>query len=211
MRLYKSWRKKISYRLWSKRSSLKNFLISPHPSTNFEIQAYYQNEPRFNGVYSRDNLPDKIKDGAYIINLDEYSDIGTHWVALYVISSIEISSVESIEHNSIDTSNLNNQQFRLNKISEIEDYFITEIKERELMSKKLSKYISFFDYFDKSLIFLSVTSGSISIASFAAVIGTPVVITSASLSLTFSLCTGLVKKLLKARRKKKKKHNKILC
>ena len=84
MRLYKSWRKKISYRLWSKRSSLKNFLISPHPSTNFEIQAYYQNEPRFNGVYSRDNLPDKIKDGAYIINLDEYSDIGTHWVALYV-------------------------------------------------------------------------------------------------------------------------------
>ena len=79
------------------------------------------------------------------------------------------------------------------------------------MSKKLSKYISFFDYFDKSLIFLSVTSGSISIASFAAVIGTPVVITSASLSLTFSLCTGLVKKLLKARRKKKKKHNKILC
>ena len=55
----------------------------PHPLTNFEIQKYYQNEPRFNGVYSRDNLP-KIKDGAYIINLDEYSDIGTHWVALYV-------------------------------------------------------------------------------------------------------------------------------
>ena len=45
---------------------------------------YYQNEPRFNGVYSRDDLADKIKDGAYIINLDEYSDIGTHWIALYV-------------------------------------------------------------------------------------------------------------------------------
>ena len=45
---------------------------------------YYQNEPRFNGVYSRDNLPDKIKDGAYVINLDEYSDIGTHRIALYV-------------------------------------------------------------------------------------------------------------------------------
>ena len=55
----------------------------PLPLTNFEIQKYYQNEPRFNGVYSRDNLP-KIKDGAYVINLDEYSDIGTHWVALYV-------------------------------------------------------------------------------------------------------------------------------
>ena len=51
---------------------------------NLEIQAYYQNEPRFIGVYSRDNFPDKIKDGAYIVNLDEYSDIGTHWIALYV-------------------------------------------------------------------------------------------------------------------------------
>ena len=55
-----------------------------HPLTNFEIQAYYQNEPRFNGVFSRDNLPNKIKNGAYVINLDEYHDIGTHWVALYV-------------------------------------------------------------------------------------------------------------------------------
>ena len=122
----------------------------------------------------------------------------------------ESNSIESIEHNSVDTSNLNNQQFRLNKISEIEDNFITEIKERELMSKKLSKYISFFDYFDKSLIVLSVTSGSISIASFATVIGIPIGITSASLSLAFSLCTGLVKKLLKATRNKKKKHNKIV-
>ena len=54
----------------------------PHPLTSFEIQKY-QNEPRFNGVYSRDNLTE-IKDGAYVINLDEYSDIGTHWVALHV-------------------------------------------------------------------------------------------------------------------------------
>ena len=57
-------------------------MISPHPLTNF--QEYYQNEPRFNGVYSRDNLPNKIKDGAYVINLDEHYDIGTHWIALYV-------------------------------------------------------------------------------------------------------------------------------
>ena len=57
--------------------------MAPHLLTNFEIQKYYKTEPTFNGVYSRDNLP-KIKDGAYIINLDEYSDIGTHWVALYV-------------------------------------------------------------------------------------------------------------------------------
>ena len=60
--------------------------MPPHPLTNFEIQKYYQNEPRFNGVYSRDNLP-KIKDGAYVINLDEYSDIGTHWIALYVLNN----------------------------------------------------------------------------------------------------------------------------
>ena len=51
--------------------------------TNFEIQKYYQKKPRFNGAYSRDNLP-KLKDGAYVINLDEYSHIGTHWLALYV-------------------------------------------------------------------------------------------------------------------------------
>ena len=93
---------------------------------------------------------------------------------------VQISSAESIERNSIDTSNLNNQHFRLNKISKIEDYFIEEIRERELMSKKLSKYISFFDYFHKSLTVLSVPNGGVSIASFAIVIGLPVGITSAN-------------------------------
>ena len=57
--------------------------MQPHPLTDFEIIKYYENEPRFNGVYSRDNLPNKNKDGAYVINLDEHSDIGTHWIALY--------------------------------------------------------------------------------------------------------------------------------
>ena len=50
---------------------------------NFEIQKYYEDEPRFNGVFSRDNLPKKIKDGAYVINFDEYADTGTHWIALF--------------------------------------------------------------------------------------------------------------------------------
>ena len=59
------------------------FLMPPHPLTNFEIQRYYQNEPKFNGVFSRNNLPKKIKDGAYVINLDEYADVGTHWIALF--------------------------------------------------------------------------------------------------------------------------------
>ena len=54
------------------------FLIPPHPLTNFEIQKYYKNEPIFNGVFSRNNLPKKIKDGTYVINLDEYADAGTH-------------------------------------------------------------------------------------------------------------------------------------
>ena len=90
---------------------------------------------------------------------------------------------------------LNDQQhFRLNKINEIKDYFVAEIKERELMSKRLSKYIASFDYFDKSLIVLSVTTGSISITSFATVTWTPVGITSARSSLAFSICTGIVKK-----------------
>ena len=58
--------------------------VPPHPLTNFEIQEYYQNEPRFNGVFSRDNLGFAEKNGAYVINLDEYHDIGTYWIALYV-------------------------------------------------------------------------------------------------------------------------------
>ena len=56
----------------------------PYPLANFEIQKYYQNEPKLNGASSRDNLSDEIKNGAYIINLDEYSNIGTHYTALYV-------------------------------------------------------------------------------------------------------------------------------
>ena len=59
------------------------FLMPPHPLTNFEIQKYYKNEPTFNGVFSRNNLPKKIKDGAHVINLDEYADVDTHWIALF--------------------------------------------------------------------------------------------------------------------------------
>ena len=55
----------------------------PHPFTNLEIKRYYQNEPRFNGVFARDNLPKKIKDGPYVINLDEYAYVGTHWIPLF--------------------------------------------------------------------------------------------------------------------------------
>ena len=64
----------------------QGFLIQPHPLTNFEIQKYYQNKPKSNGVYSRDNLPDKIKDGAYVIHVDDYSDTESHWIALYALN-----------------------------------------------------------------------------------------------------------------------------
>ena len=59
-------------------------LLPFHPLTNIEISEYYKNEPRFNGAYSRNNLPNKIKKGAYAINLDEYENTGTHWVSLFV-------------------------------------------------------------------------------------------------------------------------------
>ena len=67
-------------------SKKQGFLILPYSLINFEMQKYYHNEPRFNGVYSRDNLSDEIKDRAYIINLDEYSDTGTHCIALFAIN-----------------------------------------------------------------------------------------------------------------------------
>ena len=81
--------------------------MPPHPLTNFEIQKYYQNEPRFNGVYSRDNLPKKIKDGAYVINHDEYADGGTHWFALYIKDN-EVIYFDSfgVEHVPKETENI---------------------------------------------------------------------------------------------------------
>ena len=162
---------------------------------------YYQNKPRFNDVCSRDKLP-IIKDGAYVINLDEYSDIeliGLIWY--FCIGFIDITlkgntlneftsllslnnfrkndditlnnsglafkMAECNSHNiypNLSDTPSNEQKFWLNKINEIKDYFFAEIKERELMSKRLSKYIAPFDYFDETLIVLSVTTGSTSIA-----------------------------------------------
>ena len=130
-----------------------------------------------------------------------------------------MTECNSIEHIFHETPNMypnlsanisNDQHFRLNKINEIKDYFIAEIRERELMSKNLSKYIASFKYLDKSLIVLSVATGSISIASFATAIGAPVGIISTSCSPAFSITTGFVKKFLKTIRNKKKKHNKIV-
>ena len=107
--------------------------------------------------------------------------------------------------------NLNDQQqLWLNKFNEVKDYFIGEIRERELISKSFSKYIVSFEYFDKSLIVLSAANDGLSIASFATVIGAPVGIASASFSFAFSITTGIVKTLLKTKGNKKRKYNIIV-
>ena len=90
------------------------------------------------------------------------------------------------------------------KVNEIKDYFFAEIKDRELMNKRLTKYIASVDYFDRSLLVLSVTTSSISIASFATVIGAPVRIVSANFSIAFSISTRIIKKLLKKQEIRKK-------
>ena len=104
----------------------------------------------------------------------------------------------------------NEEQLRRNKINEIKDCFLAEIRERELISKNISKYIASLDYFDKSLNVLSILSGSISIASFTSVIGLPPKIIGASSGFRFSITSGFVKKFLTAIRNKKKKRNKIV-
>ena len=111
----------------------------------------------------------------------------------------------------IDRTNFTNQtKLRLDEISKIENYFIEEISQRKSCSKKLSKYVSVFDYTDQALIVLSATIGGVSIISFTSIIGAPVGIASASLTFFFSLTTGIVKKSLNITRNKKKKHYKIL-
>ena len=116
-----------------------------------------------------------------------------------------MNKINSIE--AIDRTDLSEQtKYRFDEISKIENYFHEEINQ-----ERLSKYVAAFDYIDKSLIVLSATSSGVSIISFTSIVGAPVGIASASLTLIFSLTTEIVKKLLNITRKKKKKHDKILC
>ena len=244
--------------------------------TNIEISNYYKNVPRFNGVYSRNNLPKTIKKGAYVINLDEYENTGTHWVSSslertiyfdcfgiehipkeinkFIVNSDIKSNIFRIQaYDSImcgyfciefinymlkgktllDYTNLFSpngfkkndrvikrifkneltdvNKYRLDEINKIRDYFNNEIKERKDIIKKLNKYLVSFDYLDKVFITLSVSFGTLSIASYASVVGIPAGITSASLTLVFTIGTGISKSLLKLTKKRKKKHNKIIA
>ena len=101
----------------------KNFLIPPHPLTKFEILMYYHHEPRFNGVSSRDNLPDKIKNVEYVINLYEYPDIGNHWISLYV-NTITVTYFDSfgLEHILKEIKNFINNENIIAKIFRIQAY-----------------------------------------------------------------------------------------
>ena len=113
--------------------------------------------------------------------------------------------------NEIDKTNLTDQtKYRLNEITKIENYFIEEINQRKSCIKKLSKYVTTFDYIDKILIVLSATSSGVSIISFTSIVGAPVGIASASFTLIFSLSTGATKKILNITRKKRKSMIKFL-
>ena len=110
----------------------------------------------------------------------------------------------------IDKTNLSDQtKFRLDETKKIKDYFNTEINERKLCSKKMSKYVTTFHYIDKILIILNATTGGVYIISHATVVGVPIGISSAEFSIAFALTTGIIKKLLKATRNKQTNKNMI--
>ena len=111
-------------------------------------------------------------------------------------------------NNIIELTDVN--KYRLDEISKIRDYFNNEIKERKDIIKKLNKYLVSFDYLDKIFITLSASLGTLSIASYASVVGIPAGITGASLTLVFTIGAGISKSLLKLTKKRKKKHNKII-
>ena len=112
-------------------------------------------------------------------------------------------------NNIIELTNVN--KYRLDEINKIRDYFNNEIKERKDIIKKLNKYIVSFDYLDKIFIALSASFGTLSIASYASVVGTPAGIAGSSLTLIFTIGTGISKSLLKVTKKRKKKHNEIIA
>ena len=132
-----------------------NSLLPFHPLTNIEKSEYYKNEPRFNGVYSRNNLPNKIKKGAYVINLDEYENTGTHWVSLFVkVNKIIYFDSFGIEHipkeinkffNNNNNNNIESNIFRIQAYDSIMcGYFCIEFINYMLKGKTLLDYTNLF-------------------------------------------------------------------
>ena len=127
-------------------------LLPFHPLTNIEINAYYANEPRFNGVYSRNNLPNKIKKGEYVINLDEYENTGTHWIALFVKTNgaiyFDCFGIEHIPNKIkkiIDNNNIKSNIFRIQAYDSIMcGYYCIEFINYMVESKTLLDYTNLF-------------------------------------------------------------------
>ena len=129
-----------------------NSLLPFHPLTKIEISEYYKNEPRFNGVYSRNNLPSKIKKGAYVINLDEYENTGTHWVSLFVkankviyFDSFGIEHIPEEIDKFIGNKKLKASIFKIQAYDSIMcGYFCIEFMNYILKGKKLLDYTNLF-------------------------------------------------------------------
>ena len=132
------------------------FFMLPHPLTNFQIQKYYENEPRFNGVFSRDNLPKKIKDEAYVINLDEYADTSTHWIALFCkkneivyFDSFDVEHIPEEIKRFIGNKNIKANIFHVQGNDSIMcGYFYIGFIDFMLADKKLMDYTNLFSPYD---------------------------------------------------------------
>ena len=130
--------------------------MQPHPLTNFEIQRYYENRPRFNGFYSRNNLPKKIKDGAYVINLDEYANVGTHWIDLFCnkneIAYFDILGVEHVPKEIkefVGNKNIKANIFRVQANDSVMcGYFCIGFIDFMLAGKKLTDFKKMFSSYD---------------------------------------------------------------
>ena len=128
-----------------------NSLLPFHPLTNIEINEYYKNEHKFNGAYSRNNLPGKIKKEAYVINLDEYANIGTHWIALFVKPKYTVYfdsfGIEHIpkEINKFIRNDIKSYIFRLQAYDSIMcGYYCIEFINYMLKGKTLLDYTNLF-------------------------------------------------------------------
>ena len=127
-------------------------LLPFHPLTNFEISEYYKNEPRFNGVYSRNNLPKTIKKSAYVINLDEYKNTGMHWIALFVkpkytvyCDSFGIEPIPKEIKHAIGNKEIKANIFRIQAYDSIMcGYFCIEFINYILKGKTLLDYTNLF-------------------------------------------------------------------
>ena len=130
--------------------------MMPHPLTNFEIQKYYENEPRFTGVSSRDNLPKKIKDEAYVIDLDEYANTGTHWIALFCkkkeiiyFNSFSVEHIPEEIKKCIGNKNIKANIFRVQANDSVMcGYFCIGYIDFMLAGKKLTDFTNLFSPYD---------------------------------------------------------------